>query len=59
MLTGFLSNVPIETADFLAYTMMVLVAVFLIFGPSVTYYYWRKNKKMRAAEPADAPTEAA
>ena len=56
---GLLSNVPPETANFLAYTMMVLVAIFLIFGPSVTYYYWRKNKKMKAAEPAPAPTETA
>jgi hypothetical protein len=27
------------------------VAIFLLSGPSITYYYWRKNKRMRAAAP--------
>lgn len=47
----FLSNVPISTANLLSYTMLVVVAIFLISGPSITYYYWRKNKQMKAAAP--------
>ncbi len=49
MFGSFLSNVPIDTANFLSYTMLVVVAIFLISGPSITYYYWRKNKRMKAA----------
>ena len=49
MLEPFLSNVPMTTANFLSYMMLVMVAIFLISGPSVTYYYWKKNKQMKAA----------
>ena len=51
MLSTPLTNVPAGTADFLAYLMLVVVAVFLTSGPIVTYYYWRKNKRMKAASP--------
>ena len=44
-----LSNVPLATANTLAYGMMVLVAIFLVFGPSVTYYLWKKNRRAKAA----------
>ena len=59
MSEGLLSNVPLGTANFLAYTMMVLIAVFLVFGPTVGYYLWRKRKRMSQADTAGAPTEAA
>ncbi len=49
MLSSVLSNVPIGTANFLSYTMIVVVAIFLISGPAITYYYWRKMKRMKAA----------
>jgi hypothetical protein len=46
-----LSNVPLSTANLLAYAMLALVAIFLLSGLSITYYYWRKNKKMKAVSP--------
>jgi len=49
MLSSVLSNVPLGTADTLAYILLVLVAFFLVTGFSVTYYYLRKIKRMRAA----------
>jgi len=51
MLSSLLSNVPLGTANTLAYLILVLVAIFLITGPSITYYYLRKNKRMKAAAP--------
>jgi len=51
MFSSALSNVPLGTANTLAGVMLVLVAIFLISGPSITYYYWRKNKRMKAAAP--------
>lgn len=56
---GALSNVPLETANLLAYSMMVLVAIFLVFGVSVYYIYRKKSKQMKAAEPPEAPAETA
>jgi uncharacterized membrane protein len=50
-----LTNVPAGTADVLSYLMLVVVAIFLLSGPVVTYYYWRKNKRMKA----DSPTGSA
>jgi uncharacterized membrane protein len=47
----FLTNVPAGTASLLSYTMLVVVAIFLLSGPIITYYYWKKNKKMKAASP--------
>jgi len=43
-----LSNVPPGTADTLAYAMIVVVAIFLISGPALTYYYWRKVKRTKS-----------
>ena len=51
MFSSLLSNVPLGTANILSYTMLVMVAIFLISGPAVTYYYWRKNKRMKATPP--------
>jgi len=51
MFNAALTNVPAGTADFLAYTMIVVVAIFLLSGPAITYYYWRKNKRMKAVSP--------
>ena len=51
MFSSALSNVPLGTANALAAVMLVLVAIFLISGPSITYYYWRKNKRMKATSP--------
>ncbi len=48
---NLLSNVPLGTANTLSYLMVVVVAIFLISGPALTYYYWRKNKRMKAASP--------
>ena len=52
MFGSFLANVPASTANILSYTMLVVVAIFLISGPSITYYYWKKNKQMRAGSPS-------
>jgi len=43
--------VPLGTANTLADLILVMVAIFLISGPSIVYYYWRKNKRMRSAAP--------
>jgi len=46
-----LSNVPSGTADILSYTMLVVVSIFLLSGPAITYYFWKKNKRMKAGSP--------
>ena len=51
MLNAALTNVPLSTANSLSYLMLVVVAIFLLSGTSLTYYYWRKNKRMKAASP--------
>jgi hypothetical protein len=51
MMEAVLSNVPQGTADILAYTMLVVVAIFLLSGPAITYYFWKKNKRMKAGSP--------
>lgn len=51
MLASPLSNVPLGTANILSYSMLLVVAVFLLSGPAITYYYWKKNKRMKAASP--------
>jgi preprotein translocase subunit SecG len=51
MFGSLLSNVPVGTANLLAYAMLALVAIFLLSGLSFTYYYWRKIKKMKPASP--------
>ena len=49
LLNGVLSNVSLATANVLSYAMLTMVAVFLISGPVITYYFWKKNKRMKAA----------
>ncbi len=52
MISSVLTNVPVGTADILSYTMIVVVAIFLISGPAITYYYWRKMKRTKAISTA-------
>jgi len=54
MFGPFLSNVSLGTANFLAYTMLGLVAIFLISGPAIAYFLWKRNKGMKAAAPTDS-----
>ncbi|MDE1853379.1 MAG: hypothetical protein KGI38_06490 [Thaumarchaeota archaeon] len=54
LLGSLLTNVPLGTADVLSYSMLVVVAIFLLSGPAITYYYWKKNKKTKAAQPTGA-----
>ncbi|MDG6953851.1 MAG: hypothetical protein JRN16_00645 [Nitrososphaerota archaeon] len=51
MLATLLSNVPLGTADALSWSMLVVVAVFLVSGTSIAYYFWRESKKGKAAAP--------
>ena len=52
MIGSVLSNVPPGTANTLSYFMLVVVAIFLLSGPAITYYYWKKSKKMKMVTPA-------
>lgn len=54
MLVSPLTNIPPGTANILAYTMIIVVAIFLLSGPVITYYYWRKNKRMKAGSTGSA-----
>jgi hypothetical protein len=51
LLTGVLTNVSPATANLLSYAMLTMVAIFLISGPVITYYFWKKNKRMKAVSP--------
>jgi uncharacterized membrane protein len=51
LFNSLLTNVPLQTANLLAYAIIVVVAIFLLSGPAITYYYWKKNKKMKTAAP--------
>ena len=51
MISSVLTNVPSSTADLLSYAMLVVVAVFLVSGPIITYYYWRKIKRTKVVSP--------
>ena len=51
-MTGWLlTNVPADAAEILSYSMLVVVAIFLLSGPFVVYYYYRKNKRTKSAQP--------
>ena len=52
MVVSPLSNVSLGTANFLADVMIVLVAMFLVSGTLVSYYYWKRIKRMREITPA-------
>jgi hypothetical protein len=47
----FLTNVPLGTANILSYSMLVVVGIFLVSGPFIVYYYYKKMKKMKAVTP--------
>lgn len=49
MFGSFLTNVPLGTANLLSYAMLVVVAIFLLSGPAITYYYWRRMKRTKTA----------
>jgi hypothetical protein len=49
MMSSPLTNVPPGTAEVLSYAILVVVAIFLLSGPAITYYYWKKNKSLKAA----------
>lgn len=49
LLWGTLSNVSLGTANLLAYSMLIVVAIFLISGPIIVYIYYKKNKREQAA----------
>jgi len=51
LIEPLVTNVSAGTADVLSYVMLLVVALFLISGTLASYYYWRKNKKMKAASP--------
>jgi len=51
LLNGVLSNVSLGTANLLSYAMLSMVAIFLVSGPVITYYFWKKNKRMKATSP--------
>jgi len=52
---SMLSNVSLGTANILAYLMLVVVAVFLLSGPAIYYFFSRKRKQEVKAEPAASP----
>jgi preprotein translocase subunit SecG len=37
------------TANLLAYSMLVVVAIFLVSGPIIVYIFYKKNKREQAA----------
>lgn len=47
MFSAFLSNVSMGTANVLSYSMLLVVTVFLLFFPAVSYYFWRQSKKAK------------
>jgi hypothetical protein len=51
LIGSFLSNVPPGTANVLSYSMLAVVAVFLLSGPVIVYYYYRKIKRAKAVSP--------
>ncbi|HYB07957.1 MAG TPA: hypothetical protein VEB87_07405 [Nitrososphaerales archaeon] len=51
MFSAVLANVPLSTANLLAYVMLGLVTLFLLTSLGIAYYFWRQTKKMKAASP--------
>jgi hypothetical protein len=49
-----LANVPATWANALSWSMLVIVAVFLISGPVLVYTYYKKYKRERTAPAATA-----
>ncbi len=51
LIGSLLTNVSAGTGNILSYSMLVVVGVFLVSGPFIFYYYYRKTKKMKAVAP--------
>lgn len=51
-LHSVLSNVSPGTANMLAYLMLLVVAIFLIAGPTIYYIFSRKRKATEPTQPA-------
>ncbi len=51
MIASLLTNVPLGTANILSYSMLVVVGIFLLSGPFIVYYYYKKIKKGKATSP--------
>ena len=51
MFNTALTNVSLGTANTHSNLMQVVVANILLSGTAETSYYWRKNKRMKAASP--------
>lgn len=49
LISAALTNVPLGTANVLAYTMLGTVAMFLLSGPVIVYIYSRKQRRMKSA----------
>jgi hypothetical protein len=49
MFAEMLANVSAGTSGYLAYTMLGLVALFLLSFQAIAYFYWRKSKRMKGA----------
>jgi len=54
-----LSNVSIGLADTLSYIMLVLVAILLLAGPAMVYYFWKQSKKVKSVAPTAPATSSA
>ena len=50
-----LLSVSLATANVLSYYMLILVGIFLVFGPAITWYFWKQSKKLKTAPSAQAP----
>jgi len=56
MTPSLYTNVPPSTANALSYTILVVVGIFLIAGPIIVYFYRKKNRQMKAAQPTGSQT---
>jgi hypothetical protein len=54
MISQVLTSVPANIGNILSIAWIAVVAIFLLFATGITYYYWRKNKRMKAAVTAAA-----
>jgi len=34
---------------------LVLVGIFLVFGPAITWYFWRQSRKLKTTQSPSAP----
>lgn len=52
LISSLLLSVSLQTADSLSYLMLVLVGVFLVFGPFITWYFWKQSRKLNTTSHA-------